>query len=100
MDGASTPPRVLSARSSVDGRAAGEGAGAHDYLVKPFGLAELVARVNALLRGRGTVASLSSETITVDPLEMDIPGRHASVNGAGANLLPTARGVGFVLRAQ
>jgi two-component system response regulator PrrA len=100
MDSASTPPRVLSARSSADGRAAGLEAGADDYLVKPFGLAELVARVNAVLRRRGTEASLSLETITVDPLEMDITGRDASVNGAEVDLLPTARGVGFVLRAQ
>src|ERR1700684_3805358 len=46
------PVCVLSARSSVDDRVAGLEAGADDYLVKPFVLAELVARVKALLRHR------------------------------------------------
>jgi two-component system, OmpR family, response regulator PrrA len=55
-------------------------------LVKPFVLAELVARVKALLRRRGATATFSSETITVGPLEVDIPGRRARVNGADVDL--------------
>ena len=55
------PVCVLSARSSVDDRVAGLEAGADDYLVKPFVLAELVARVKALLRRRGSTATFSSE---------------------------------------
>jgi two-component system, OmpR family, response regulator PrrA len=74
------PVCVLSARSSVDDRVA------DDYLVKPFVLAELVARVKALLRRRGSTASSSSETITVGPLEVDIPGRRARVNGVDVDL--------------
>jgi two-component system response regulator PrrA len=73
------PVCVLSARSSVDDRVAGLEAGADDYLVKPFVLAELVARVKALLRRRGSSATFSSETIQVGPLEVDIPGRRARV---------------------
>ena len=80
------PVCVLSARSSVDDRVAGLEAGADDYLVKPFVLAELVARVKALLRRRGATATFSSETITVGPLEVDIPGRRARVNGADVDL--------------
>ena len=80
------PVCVLSARSSVDDRVAGLEAGADDYLVKPFVLAELVARVKALLRRRGATATTSSETITVGPLEVDIPGRRARVNGAEVDL--------------
>ena len=56
------PVCVLSARSSVDDRVSGLEAGADDYLVKPFVLAELVARVKALLRRRGSTATFSSET--------------------------------------
>ena len=66
------PVCVLSARSSVDDRVAGLEAGADDYLVKPFVLAELVARVKALLRRRGATATFSSETITVGPLPFRI----------------------------
>jgi len=80
------PVCVLSARSSVDDRVAGLEAGADDYLVKPFVLAELVARVKALLRRRGATATSSSETIMVGPLEVDIPGRRARVNGVDVDL--------------
>lgn len=80
------PVCVLSARSSVDDRVAGLEAGADDYLVKPFVLAELVARVKVLLRRRGSTATFSSETIQVGPLEVDIPGRRARVNGVDVDL--------------
>ena len=49
-------------------------------------LAELVARVKALLRRRGATATFSSETIAVGPLEVDIPGRRARVNGVDVDL--------------
>jgi two-component system, OmpR family, response regulator MprA len=48
--GNATPVLVLTARDAVDDRVAGLEAGADDYLVKPFALRELLARVNALLR--------------------------------------------------
>ena len=48
--GLSTPIRVLSALDAVDDRIAGLEAGADDYLVKPFAIGELVARLRALLR--------------------------------------------------
>jgi len=48
--GDSTPVLMLTARESIDDRVTGLAAGADDYLVKPFALRELVARVNALLR--------------------------------------------------
>ena len=48
--GVGTPILVLTARDAVDDRVAGLEAGADDYLVKPFALRELMARVNALLR--------------------------------------------------
>jgi two-component system response regulator MprA len=48
--GDATPVLVLTARDAIDDRVAGLEAGADDYLVKPFALRELLARVNALLR--------------------------------------------------
>jgi two-component system response regulator MprA len=48
--GDGTPVLVLTARDAIDDRVAGLEAGADDYLVKPFALRELLARVNALLR--------------------------------------------------
>jgi DNA-binding response OmpR family regulator len=54
-DGVDVPVCILSARDEVPDRVAGLQAGADDYLVKPFALAELTARLQALLRRRGTV---------------------------------------------
>src|SRR5208283_3159367 len=48
-----TPILMLTARGEVDDRVAGLDAGADDYLVKPFALRELLARVRALLRRAG-----------------------------------------------
>lgn len=49
-EGDRTPILMLTARDAVDDRVAGLDAGADDYLVKPFALAELLARLRALLR--------------------------------------------------
>src|SRR3712207_5407113 len=49
-----TPVLMLTARDAIDDRVAGLDAGADDYLVKPFALEELLARVRALLRRSGT----------------------------------------------
>ena len=54
-DGVDVPVCILSARDEVDDRVAGLQAGADDYLVKPFAIAELTARLQALLRRRGSV---------------------------------------------
>jgi two-component system, OmpR family, response regulator MprA len=52
--GDATPILVLTARDGIDDRVAGLELGADDYLVKPFALRELLARVQALLRRSGT----------------------------------------------
>jgi two-component system response regulator PrrA len=52
-DGLHVPVCILSARDEVHDRVAGLQAGADDYLVKPFAIAELTARLHALLRRRG-----------------------------------------------
>ena len=79
-----TPILMLTARETVEDRVVGLEAGADDYLVKPFALAELLARVKALLRrtfpdGDGTEA-LRFDTLTLDPAGHEVrvgavPGR-------------------------
>jgi DNA-binding response OmpR family regulator len=69
--GSATPVLLLSARGEVDERIAGLDAGADDYLPKPFVVAELAARVRALLRRGGEarptllrIANLTLDTLT------------------------------------
>ena len=57
-----TPIRVVSARDSEADRVLGQEVGADDYLIKPFGLRELVARCRALLRRSGS-ASLAGKVL-------------------------------------
>lgn len=69
-----TPVLMLTGRASVEDRVAGLDAGADDYLVKPFALPELLARVRALSRrSRGDQLL----RLTVADLVMDIPDRRA-----------------------
>ncbi|MBJ8344189.1 response regulator transcription factor [Antrihabitans sp. YC2-6] len=86
--GNDVPICVLSARSSVDDRIAGLESGADDYLIKPFVLAELVARIRALLRRKADPAPAPTDTsgITVGPLEVDLPGHRALLAGMPVDL--------------
>ncbi|MDH4117312.1 MAG: response regulator transcription factor [Acidimicrobiia bacterium] len=68
-NGHATPILMLTARHEVSDRVAGLDAGADDYLVKPFALDELLARLRALLR-RGGVTE-SRDVLTVADLEID-----------------------------
>jgi DNA-binding response OmpR family regulator len=62
---------MLTARGAVEDRVAGLNAGADDYLVKPFAMDELLARVNALLR-RGTRAGDLGMVLRVGELTLDL----------------------------
>lgn len=68
-DGSATPILMLTARDQVSDRVAGLEAGADDYLVKPFALEELVARVRALLRRLG--ADEAATTLRFADVELD-----------------------------
>jgi len=67
-DGDDTPILMLTARDGIDDRVQGLDAGADDYLVKPFALKELLARLRALLRRRfeGEGGLLRSGALTLD----------------------------------
>src|SRR5690349_18962461 len=68
--GRATPVLILSARRTVDDRVRGLQAGGDDYLTKPFAFAELLARVQALVR-RAT-RSPEPTTLTVGDLTLDL----------------------------
>jgi two-component system, OmpR family, response regulator PrrA len=74
------PILMLSARDQVGDRVDGLQAGADDYLVKPFALDELVARVQALLR-RSRAAAPSTEVRIAGALWVDTQRRIATVHG-------------------
>jgi two-component system response regulator MprA len=75
--GDATPVLVLTARDAIDDRVAGHEAGADDYLVKPFALRELLARVNALLRRTKPVRDL----LGYADLTLDITSHSATRGG-------------------
>jgi len=81
-----TPVLILSARRSVDDRVSGLQAGGDDYLTKPFAFAELLARVQALVR-RSTQATPAT-TLTLDDLEVDLLSRRVVRAGKEIDLRP------------
>jgi two-component system OmpR family response regulator len=80
------PILFLTARDGLDDRLEGFAAGADDYLVKPFALAELLARVHALLRRSGVLRSVTTE---VGDLVLDESARAAWRAGQPLDLTPT-----------
>jgi two-component system OmpR family response regulator len=80
-----TPVLVLSALGAVDDRVRGLRAGGDDYLTKPFALAELLARIEALLR---RPAENRDTILRVGPLELDLLSRTAKRNDRPIELLP------------
>lgn len=66
-----TPVLFLTAKDTVDDRVQGLDAGADDYLVKPFELRELLARVRALLRRPAELVDLPGPRLQVDDLALD-----------------------------
>ena len=84
--GVATPVLILSARRSVDDRVKGLQAGGDDYLTKPFAFAELLARVQALVRR----ASRAPEptTLSLDDVELDLLSRRVTRGGTVVELRP------------
>jgi DNA-binding response OmpR family regulator len=76
---------VLSARDRVEDRIAGLDHGADDYLVKPFALGELTARVRALLRRD---ASGAGAVLRWDGIELDAARHVATIDGRPVDLTP------------
>jgi two-component system, OmpR family, response regulator MprA len=72
-----TPVLMLTARGEVDDRVAGLDAGADDYLVKPFALRELLARVRALLRRAEEDESEGEEVLSFEDVRLDLRSHEA-----------------------
>lgn len=82
--GVETPVLVITARDSIDDRVAGLDLGADDYLVKPFELRELLARMRALIRRR---AGRAAQVLVAGATELDIE-THRLSRGGVEGLLP------------
>lgn len=86
QEGVATPALILSALGEVDDRVRGLRAGGDDYLVKPFALSEMLARVDALARRSATVVK---ETILrAGELEIDLLSHKTRRRGREIELLP------------
>jgi two-component system OmpR family response regulator len=81
-----TPVIILTARDQISDRIEGLNSGADDYLVKPFNLGELSARIMAVAR---RYSGSPQPTIRIDDLEIDQPQRR--VNVSGKNVVLTRR---------
>lgn len=86
-EGVETPVLMLTARGAVEDRVNGLNAGADDYLIKPFAMAELLARVNALLRRRDRTLDVATQ-LSVDGLTMDLLRREVRRDGRVIELTP------------
>jgi two-component system OmpR family response regulator len=81
-----TPVLILSARHTVDDRVRGLQAGGDDYLTKPFAFAELLARVQALLRRSG--GSPEATRLVAGDLSLDLLSRKVERAGRALDLRP------------
>lgn len=86
--GDNTPALVLSALGEVDDRVQGLHCGADDYLVKPFSMAELLARLEVLQRRAVTAQADSPTTLVVADLSMDLLRQRVQRQGADLTLQP------------
>lgn len=90
-DGANLPILILTARDEPDDRVLGLDAGADDYLVKPFHMPELVARIRALLRrpnaALGVILSLGNTSLHTVTRQVRVAGQKIAVTPRETSLL-------------
>jgi two-component system response regulator BasR len=79
------PVLILTARDGIDERVKGLNLGADDYLVKPFALSELLARVRAIIRRHQGV---SNNAIKVDNISLDLNSHEVTVDGNPIDITP------------
>jgi two-component system KDP operon response regulator KdpE len=86
---ANTPIVVLSAREAEQDKVMALDLGADDYLTKPFGVSELLARVRVALRHAARPAAGTEPVIRFDGLEVDMERRRVIAGGVEVHLTPT-----------
>ncbi len=84
----SVPIIILSARSQESDKISALDAGADDYLVKPFGIGELLARIRVALRHVPTSAGAEEGIFSVDELLVDMIHRKITISGVEVHLTP------------
>jgi len=82
------PILILSARTEEPNKIAALDAGADDYLTKPFGVGELLARVRALLRRRVKAAGVDAQVVTFGDNRIDLVNRMVERAGKPVHLTP------------
>ncbi len=88
-NGNDVPILILTARDAVDDRVDGLDAGADDYMVKPFSLEELTARIRALTRRSRPEQEESNEVLVFEDLRMDTSTREVARGSRRINLTRT-----------
>ncbi len=88
-NGNDVPILILTARDAVDDRVDGLDAGADDYMVKPFSLEELTARIRALTRRSRPEQEESNEVLIFEDLRMDTSTREVARGSRRINLTRT-----------
>lgn len=85
-DVSEVPIIVVSARGEVDDRILGLNSGADDYLVKPYDIGELVARVHTVYRRSRVGSAAAAEVVQVDDVTVDLQRHTVSVGGESVTL--------------
>jgi two-component system KDP operon response regulator KdpE len=85
-----TPIIVVSARGKEEDKVLALDAGADDYLTKPFGVQELLARIRVAIRhAQRAQGATASETFDAGPIHIDLARREVTVGGREIHLTPT-----------
>ena len=85
-EGVQLPVIMLTARDSVVDKVSGLDSGADDYITKPFAIEELLARIRAALRKRGSGERPEEPLLSAGPLTMDVERHTVAVSGTPVEL--------------